>query len=65
VIANEAKKHHYVPQFYMRRFACADDENKVMCLSAVAMSWSPIASRSMALAMRSASALRAKAKLGF
>ena len=30
--ANEAKKHHYVPQFYMRRFACADDENKVMVL---------------------------------
>lgn len=30
--ANEAKKHHYVPQFYMRRFACADDENKVMML---------------------------------
>lgn len=29
---NEAKKHHYVPQFYMRRFACADDENKVMVL---------------------------------
>jgi len=23
---------HYVPQFYMRRFACADDENKVMVL---------------------------------
>ena len=32
MIANEAKKHHYVPQFYMRRFACADDENKVMVL---------------------------------
>lgn len=30
--ANEPKKHHYVPQFYMRRFACADDENKVMAL---------------------------------
>lgn len=30
--ANEAKKHHYVPQFYMRRFACADDKNKVMVL---------------------------------
>ncbi|MCW1432156.1 DUF4238 domain-containing protein [Novosphingobium sp. JCM 18896] len=30
--ANEPKKHHYVPQFYMRRFACADDENKVMVL---------------------------------
>jgi hypothetical protein len=32
VAANEAKKHHYVPQFYMRRFACADDEKKVMVL---------------------------------
>jgi Protein of unknown function (DUF4238) len=32
VAANETKKHHYVPQFYMRRFACADDENKVMVL---------------------------------
>jgi hypothetical protein len=32
VVANEAKKHHYVPQFYMRHFACADDENKVMVL---------------------------------
>lgn len=30
--ANEAKKHHYVPQFYIGRFACADDENKVMAL---------------------------------
>lgn len=30
--ANEAKKHHYVPQFYMRRFANAGDENKVMVL---------------------------------
>ena len=30
--ANEARKHHYVPQSYMRRFACADDENKVMVL---------------------------------
>ncbi|MCB8878223.1 DUF4238 domain-containing protein [Acidisoma silvae] len=30
--ANEPKKHHYVPQFYMRRFACAGDENKVMVL---------------------------------
>lgn len=25
-------KHHYVPQFYMRQFACADDTNKVMVL---------------------------------
>lgn len=30
--ANGTKKHHYVPQFYMGRFACADDENKVMVL---------------------------------
>jgi hypothetical protein len=30
--ANEAKNHHYVPQFYMRRFACADDKNKVVVL---------------------------------
>lgn len=29
---NEPKKHHYVPQFYMRCFACADDGNKVMVL---------------------------------
>jgi hypothetical protein len=26
------KRHHYVPQFYMRRFACADDSNKVHVL---------------------------------
>lgn len=26
---NAAKKHHYVPQFYLRRFACRDDPNKV------------------------------------
>lgn len=32
MLANEPKKHHYVPQFYMRRFACANDENKVMVL---------------------------------
>lgn len=31
-IANDPKRHHYVPQFYMRRFACADDANKVMVL---------------------------------
>ena len=30
--ANTPKKHHYVPQFYMRRFACPDDANKVMAL---------------------------------
>jgi len=32
VAANEAKRHHYVPRFYMRRFACAGDKNKVMVL---------------------------------
>jgi hypothetical protein len=32
VAANEAKRHHYVPQLYLRRFACADDPNKVMVL---------------------------------
>jgi hypothetical protein len=32
VAANEARKHRYVPQFYMRRFACADDKNKIMVL---------------------------------
>ena len=29
---NEAKNHHFVPQFYMRRFVCADDEKKVAVL---------------------------------
>ncbi|CAH0356815.1 MAG: DUF4238 domain-containing protein [Sphingobium sp.] len=29
---NEPKRHHYVPQFYLRRFACADDANKVNVL---------------------------------
>lgn len=29
---NAAKRHHYVPQFYLRRFACADDANKVRVL---------------------------------
>lgn len=29
---NEPKKHHYVPQFYMRQFTCATDINKVMTL---------------------------------
>lgn len=29
---NEPQRHHYVPQFYMRRFACAEDVNKVMVL---------------------------------
>jgi hypothetical protein len=24
--------HHYVPQFYMRQFGCADDADKVMVL---------------------------------
>ncbi|WP_083224800.1 DUF4238 domain-containing protein [Sphingomonas panacis] len=27
--AGRPKRHHYVPQFYLRRFACADDANKV------------------------------------
>lgn len=27
--AGRAKRHHYVPQFYLRRFACPDDANKV------------------------------------
>lgn len=31
-MASDPKRHHYVPQFYMRRFACADDANKVMVL---------------------------------
>lgn len=29
---NEPKKHHYVPQFYMRQFACPTDENKIITL---------------------------------
>jgi hypothetical protein len=32
VSANESRRHHYVPQFYLRRFACPDDANKVMML---------------------------------
>ncbi len=28
----ESKRHHYVPRFYMRRFASAADPNKVDCL---------------------------------
>ncbi|WOF45098.1 DUF4238 domain-containing protein [Sphingopyxis indica] len=27
--AGRPKRHHYVPQFYLRRFACPDDANKV------------------------------------
>lgn len=27
--ANASKRHHYVPQFYLRQFACADDSNKM------------------------------------
>lgn len=27
---NAPKRHHYVPQFYLRRFACGDDVHKVM-----------------------------------
>lgn len=30
MVTNAPKRHHYVPQFYLRRFVCADDENKVM-----------------------------------
>jgi Protein of unknown function (DUF4238) len=29
---NAPKRHHYVPQFYLRRFACSDDVNKVMVI---------------------------------
>lgn len=29
---NAPIKHHYVPQFYMRQFACADNARKVMTL---------------------------------
>lgn len=29
---NQPKRHHYVPQFYMQRFASGDDPNKVMTL---------------------------------
>ncbi len=29
---NAPRRHHYVPQFYMRQFACSDDPNKVMVL---------------------------------
>ncbi|MGA1839090.1 MAG: DUF4238 domain-containing protein [bacterium] len=30
---NEPKKHHYVPQFYLKKFCCIDDENKVPTIS--------------------------------
>ena len=30
---NDPKKHHYVPQFYLRKFRCSDDENKVPTIS--------------------------------
>ncbi|MGO9719887.1 MAG: DUF4238 domain-containing protein [Methylocella sp.] len=30
MVPNAPKRHHYVPQFYLRRFVCVDDENKVM-----------------------------------
>lgn len=30
---NDAKKHHYVPQFYLRKFSCPDDDNKVPTIS--------------------------------
>ena len=29
---NRPQRHHYVPQFYLRRFCCADDAQKVMTL---------------------------------
>jgi len=29
----DPRKHHYVPQFYLRNFCCHDDENKVPSLS--------------------------------
>ena len=29
---NDPKRHHYVPKFYLRRFACSDDVNKVMAI---------------------------------
>ncbi len=29
---NEPKRHHYVPKFYLRRFVCSDDVNKVMVI---------------------------------
>lgn len=32
VAASEPKNHHYVPQFYLRRFVCRDDQNKVQVL---------------------------------
>jgi hypothetical protein len=32
VTDSEPKRHHYVPQFYMRRFACPGDPNKVMVI---------------------------------
>jgi hypothetical protein len=31
-VSNEPKKHHYVPQFYMRQFPCMADAKKVMTL---------------------------------
>jgi len=30
---NDPKKHHYVPQFYLRKFSCPDESNKVPTLS--------------------------------
>jgi hypothetical protein len=32
MVSGTAKRHHYVPKFYLRRFACADDGNKVLVL---------------------------------
>ena len=31
--SQDPKKHHYVPQFYLRNFCCSDDENKVPTIS--------------------------------
>jgi hypothetical protein len=28
--SNTPKRHHYVPKFYLRRFACSDDVNKII-----------------------------------
>jgi hypothetical protein len=30
--SNAPKRHDYVPQFYLRCFACSDDVNKVMVI---------------------------------
>src|ERR1700733_2985152 len=30
--SNAPKRHHYIPRFYLRRFACSNDVNKVMVI---------------------------------